>query len=345
VKCVQETIDEEFWNDKQRQRAENNDSARSYFRHLRQSTAMRFVTHHHSAFDSAASQGLRAIAALFKPGAVDLVSMASNSPRMLPNTRVLFTAILQRAGADLICDIGSRDGEDALRLRSLFPAARLFAFEANHYNFDRMAADARLQDARVELFSCAISGADGEARFHISDVDYSDERANRGTSSLLSGGNVEVKETAIVQTRRLDRFVLEKYPDAKVIGLWIDVEGAEYEVLSGIGGIKERIAVIHVETAITPFREGQRTTNELTDLLETLGFEPAAIGFEQKHGWGDAVYIRKSVREALGWRFRLFRWKSKASAALGVGHIAVFLRDRFPRLYRSVYRMYHRLGS
>lgn len=271
--------------------------------------------------------------------------MASNCPVMLPNTRVLFTAILQRAGADLICDIGSRDGEDALRLRSIFPSARMVAFEANHYNFDRMMSDLRLRNAKIELFPCAISDSDGEAHFHISDVDYNDENANRGTSSLLAGGNVEVKETTVVPTRRLDRFVLEKYPEAKVIGLWIDVEGAEFGVLSGIAGIKDRVAAIHVETAFTPFREGQRTTKDVTELLGTLGFEPAAVGFEQKHGWGDAVYIRTATREALGWRFRLFRWKSKASSALGAGHIAVFLRKHCPRLYRTAYRLYHRLGS
>jgi FkbM family methyltransferase len=264
---------------------------------------------------------------------------------MLPNTRVLFTAILQRAGADLICDIGSRDGEDALRFRLLFPKARVFAFEANHYNFDRMAADDRLRTAGVDLFPCAVSDTDGESRFHISSVDYDDAHANRGTSSLLSGGAVAIKETVVVPTRRLDGVVLEKCPDSAVVGLWIDVEGAEYSVLSGIDRIKDRVAAIHVETALKPLREGQRTTGELTTLLDRLGFEPAAIGFEEKHVWGDIVYVHKATKASLGWRFRLFAWKSKISSVLGVGHMAVFLQKHFPRVYRLAYRLYHRLGA
>jgi FkbM family methyltransferase len=260
------------------------------------------------------------------------------------NTHVLFSALLQRAGADCVCDIGSRDGDDSLRFRNLFPKARVLAFEANHYNYARMAADPRLVEAKIELLPYAVSNADGEATFYVTDVDYSNPEENRGTSSLLSGGEAKLKEQARVETRRLDRLILEKCPEARAIGLWIDVEGAEYVVLEGIEGIRDRVAAIHVETALKPLREGQRTTAELSQLMDRLGFEISARGFEEKHVWGDIVYVRKDLRKKLGWRHGMFKFKARMSSALKVGSIAVFLKKRFPRLYRFAYRLYHRAG-
>jgi FkbM family methyltransferase len=263
---------------------------------------------------------------------------------MKVNTHVLFSAILQAAHADCVCDIGSRDGEDAIQFRTLFPNGRILAFEANKYNFSRMVADPRLADARVEVLPFAITSEDGRATFHITDVDYSNPNENRGTSSLLSGGDYEVKEAVSVETRRLDRLVSELNPAVRGVGLWIDVEGAEYGVIEGIEGIKDRVIAIHVETSVRPLRDGQRTMADLTRLLDQLGFDLSASGFEESNVWGDAVYIRKDVRKALGWRHGFFKFKSGVSAALRVGHLAVFLKNRFPALYRMAYKVYHRAG-
>ena len=263
---------------------------------------------------------------------------------MLTNTHVLFSALLQGAGADCVCDIGSRDGEDALCFRNLFPQARILAFEANKYNYERIAADARFTDGKVELFPCAVSDTDGEAIFNITAVSSNDPHDVSGTSSLLSGASVDVKESVRVETRRLDGLIQEHCAECRRIGLWVDVEGAEYMVFEGMEGIRDRVAAIHVETAMKPMRDGQRTMPELTVLLERLGFELVEAGFAETDLWGDAVYVNRAVRAELGDTYEAYKRKARMSVKLRVGALAGFLHQRLPWLYRIAYRFYHRVG-
>ncbi len=264
--------------------------------------------------------------------------------QMLLNTRVLFSGILHAAQADCVCDIGSCDGEDAVRFRGLFSSARILAFEANKYNYERMTLDCRLKDARIEVFPWAISDAEGEAAFHISEFKDTDSASERGTSSLLSHPSVAVKENAIVRTRRIDGVIAELYPAAQSIGLWIDVEGAEYGVIEGMRQICDRVVAIHVETARKPIREGQRVTSELTELLSSLGFDPCGENFSGEETWGDVVFVNRSSQSRLGWRYRYYRWKAGRSLWFQTLQIPVLLKTRFPAIYRRLHRFYHLLG-
>ena len=264
---------------------------------------------------------------------------------MATNTHVLFSALLQGAGADCLCEIGSRDGEDALRFRNVFPRARILAYEANPHNFALIEADARFAAAKIELFSCAVSNTDGEATFNVTVVSSNDPHGVSGTSSLLGGASVEVKETVRVKTRRLDGLIEERCAECRRIGLWVDVEGAEYMVFEGMEGIRDRVAVIHVETAMKPMRDGQRTMPEVTALLDRMGFDLVDAGFAETDLWGDAVYVNRAVRAELGPAYEAARRKARLSVKLRVGAVAGFLQKRIPWLYRIAYRFYHRLGA
>jgi len=268
--------------------------------------------------------------------------MANHTRVLVTNTRILFSALLQSAGVDCVCDIGSRDGMDALRFRTLFPVARILAFEANRHNHASMLSNARLVAARIEMLPLAISNTNGETTFNIT-VDDADGIS--GTSSLLSGGSIKVTEIARVQTRRLDEVVAERCPECRHLGLWVDVEGAEYLVFEGMTNICDRVAVIHVETAVKPMREGQRTLAEVTELLDRLGFDLVDVGFSKTDLWGDAVYINRTVRAKLGLKYERFRLKARLSARLRIDYLAVFLYRHTPRLHRIAYRLFHRLGA
>ncbi len=208
-----------------------------------------------------------------------------------------------------------------------------------------MAEDARFAAAKIELFSCAVSNADGEATFNVTVVSSNDPQGVSGTSSLLGGASVDVEGTVRVQTRRLDRLITESCGECRRIGLWIDVEGAEYMVFEGMEGIRDRVAAIHVETALKPMRDGQRTMPEVTALLNRMGFELADMGFTEADMWGDAVYVNRAVRAELGTAYESARRKARLSAKLRVGAVAGFLQRRIPWLYRIAYRFYHRLGA
>src|ERR1044071_8724620 len=114
---------------------------------------------------------------------------------MITNTKTLFASLLKQFEADCICDVGSRDGDQSLLFRHLRPSAAVFAFEANPINYKMMEANRTLAEQRVQILPYAVSSRKGTVSFHITDVDYSDPDANKGTSSLLVKDDLKIKKT------------------------------------------------------------------------------------------------------------------------------------------------------
>jgi FkbM family methyltransferase len=262
------------------------------------------------------------------------------------NTKTLFISILKARKADGVCDIGSRDGDQSLLFRHLLPGAAVLAFEANPINLEAMRKDARLLSARIEMFPYAISNERGTAQFHIADVDYSDPSANRGTSSLLASSTEKPRETISVETHRIDEFISEGYSALQRVGLWIDVEGAEFAVLEGMSGIKDRIIAVHVETSNEARWIGQKPLNDLVRLMSTHGFDLCARNFGCGDSeWGDVVFVQKRAAQEMGFRLALCRFKARAGYWLRADSIAVLLKGRLPWLYRVLRRLYIKFGA
>jgi FkbM family methyltransferase len=263
---------------------------------------------------------------------------------VITNTKVLFGALLKSFKCDCICDIGSRDGDQALLFRHLCPSASIVAFEANPSNFQSMSCDPRLFGQRIMIFPFAISDSRGRAQFNISDVDYSDPLSNKGTSSLLKGEGLKMKGAIEVETRRIDEVVLETSPAARSVGLWIDVEGAEFAVLSGIDRIKDRVVAIHVETAKAPLRQGQRPLADVVQLMDARGFDLCGSNIGEDSDWGDVVFVNRAVARSLGTRLSLCKLKGYLGLWIRADHAAVFLKSSWPAGYRFFRRAYLKLG-
>ncbi|HTD65132.1 MAG TPA: FkbM family methyltransferase [Candidatus Limnocylindria bacterium] len=265
---------------------------------------------------------------------------------MKTNTKSLFISILKAQRSDCVCDIGSRDGDQSLLFRHLLPNAAVIAFEANPINFEMMQANPNLKDNRIELFPYAISNQRGTAGFHITDVDYADSEANRGTSSLLVAEGQKIKKTVDVETVRIDEFISSKNPSVERIGLWIDVEGAEYAVLEGIGAIRDRIVAISVETTNEPRWEGQKPLRDLDRLMAGHGFVPCGSNFGGgPTEWGDVVFVQRRIAAKMGFGISMCRFKAFASYFLGADQIAVLLKNRAPWLYRILRHLYIKVGT
>jgi FkbM family methyltransferase len=247
--------------------------------------------------------------------------------------------------ADCICDIGSLDGNQALLFRDLRPGAVVLAFEANPINFRTMETREALRAGRIEMFDYAISNQQGTATFHIADADYSDPKQNLGNSSLFLHKGDKLKESVEVETRRIDEFILEHCPHVRRIGLWIDAEGAEYFVVEGMAKIKERVLALHVETARTPIRQGQRTLAELLPLMETYGFEVCGSNLKRNANWGDVVFVNHTVVGKLGRRLQLCQFRAFASYWCKADQLAVLLKRRCPWLYGWLRRLFVRFWT
>ncbi len=162
-------------------------------------------------------------------------------PKIL-KTKYLFFNLLHFLKPRLILDVGSMDGSDSLRFRQMSPGSRIVAIEASPYNYQKMISSSRLSKAKVEVVNTLIASKEQQLTFHIThNSDVADGGGlNRGSSSLLE----PIDKSTIVEKIELDAIRLDKF--IKIIGgdqddlaLWIDVEGAGYDVLESIGDLKK----------------------------------------------------------------------------------------------------------
>jgi FkbM family methyltransferase len=142
-----------------------------------------------------------------------------------------FCEELDRAKACVFLDIGANLGLYCLSMARLPGIKRVVAFEPDPRNFMQLAGNVFLNDlsARIEARSEALSDKNGTATFYVN-------RGDQGFISAQSGfGNGGENFVPIsVVTARLDDLV---DISGETVGVKIDVEGFESQVLDGMARI------------------------------------------------------------------------------------------------------------
>lgn len=262
---------------------------------------------------------------------------------MTTDAKSLFLGLIKLHRCDLVLDIGSCDGSQSIAFRDALPDAAVGAIEANPHNFRDMQANATLAARNISVHHVAMTDADGSVKFHVAKADYGRPFTadnNRGTSSILDHPALDVTEHVEVVATRLDTFVNANFPAAKSIALWIDVESAEWFVLNGARGIWNRMDVIHVETAHTPMRTGQRCYSEVVALLDEAGLREVGSDIARGENWGNVVFVRKQSPRASAAAIRRAQCVAKFFDLISINAIAVQLKTRCPALYRFGRRLF-----
>lgn len=261
---------------------------------------------------------------------------------MRTDSKILFHSLVRSLDCDLILDVGSCDGSDALGFRNTRPAAQIVAFEANPHNFRNLRQSPDLQEARISLENLAVTSHDGVSSFYVRPADYDrpfSPSNNIGCSSLLP--SPKATERIEVRTVRLDSYLATVKPGNRV-AVWMDVEGAEYDVVDGLRGAADRIILLHIETAAVPLREGQKTFLELNELLESLGFVRVGSAIPVGETWGDVVYVDRRTWKANRNQIRTALWKAAFFALFKPHHLARWMRGHCPGLYLRLRKAYGR---
>lgn len=192
-------------------------------------------------------------------------------------TRVLTKAL--RPASNCI-DIGCYRGEILQHMLRLAPEGKVFAFEPTPYHHDFL----KKKFPSVNLFPAALSDTPGVATFHF-DPDYP---ARSGLLTAKDAGG-QVQEIQ-VRVETLDDRIPE---DVKIDLIKIDVEGAEYPVISGGRNlIKRSRPVIIFEHGDSASQLYGQTSGDLYDLIcEGLG-----LGISSMDRWleGLAPFDRKT---------------------------------------------------
>lgn len=162
----------------------------------------------------------------------------------------------------VIVEVGANDGDTTQDFLEAFPTARLVAFEPDA----RAIAKFRRRDfptAQVSLLECAIGATNGEVTFHHSGGAVAKEHDWDRSGSILPPGNalrhhdwLRFERTSQVPLRRLDD-ALRPFELPRIDLLWMDVQGAEAEVLAGATETLARTRLVYLEYSDTEDYEGQ----------------------------------------------------------------------------------------
>jgi FkbM family methyltransferase len=182
----------------------------------------------------------------------------------------------------VVVEVGANDGFHTQWFLDLRGDAAIYCFEPDPRAVARFKA--RIGPAaRVQLFQLALSNAQGTATFYQSsggepgaheapagqDWDASGS-IKKPKKHLEKHADIRFDSTLEIETRRLDDWCREAGIE-QIDFLWMDVQGAEREVLEGAGDMLERTHFIYTEYSNEELYEGQATLAELLRLLP--GFE------------------------------------------------------------------------
>jgi len=153
-----------------------------------------------------------------------------------------FFSQLKKDDCSCFLDIGSHWGHYSMLFASedCFNQTAIHAFEPDKINRYQLYANLflnKLQD-RITVYNYAISSSEGELKFHHFD------ESNRGKSHISNNGEITV------QTKKIDSLI--KLKD-NMIGIKIDVEGHELDVISGMTELlNNNKCVLQIESFAEP---------------------------------------------------------------------------------------------
>jgi len=166
----------------------------------------------------------------------------------------------------IILEAGAFLGNDTKKLCSLWPKGFIYAFEPFLSNFNKVKQSVQ-GFKNVKLYNCALSDFIGSSSFFVN-------QQNPGASSLFTPITFSYnyqKEPITVNCVTLDYWATQNNVD-HIDFIWLDVEGAELNVLKAGENILRTVKVIHVEVNFKEFWKDIALFKELRQWLEEKKF-------------------------------------------------------------------------
>lgn len=200
-----------------------------------------------------------------------------------------FFSHIDRSSVKTICELGSRDGLDAIKLQQHFDAD-VVAWECNPLSIPKCRSILEGHE-RIELVEKAVWSQTKEIKFHPV------INGNIGASSAFKANTSYPYEQPYQQTTitvnavRLDEWW--KANRTKPIDLLVmDLQGGELEALAGIGDLIDDVQYIITEGQHKRLYHGTPLITDIEAFLKDEGFT-LQMGFDVNDWFGDFLFIRE----------------------------------------------------
>ena len=139
-----------------------------------------------------------------------------------------------------IIEIGAKDCVESLKFTEIFPNAHVTAFECNPELTALCEFNALLSD-RITFVDKMVTDKPEISTFYLPDGEPGMGSMKR---CVLPGTSVSV------ETVRMDDYLTDEVIDL----LWVDVQGAEVDILNSFGSKLDNVRTIYIEANILPMR-------------------------------------------------------------------------------------------
>ncbi len=197
--------------------------------------------------------------------------------------------------AEVVFDVGTRDGDDAEFLREKLHASKVYAIDANP------AAIALTQKAypNFEIIETAVSDFTGTVQFFQNN---SPDRGEMGTSSIdISKGTRADIESGLSQRIEVPVIRMDELLENLGLGstpidvMKVDTESYSYEVLAGMGEKVRNVKVFHLETERKYNRPGHRNNKQIAALMRHFEFFLVDVSYEWGYNIQDQVWVNTKL--------------------------------------------------
>jgi FkbM family methyltransferase len=199
------------------------------------------------------------------------------------NLSEVFVNLQEAIAPDYAIEVGAHGAEFSSAMADRF-GIKSTAFEAGLDVFSRYKD--RVASNLVSYINAAIFDVDGTVTFNVNVSEFI------GNSSIKKRNGAEPIKSVRVAAHKLDTYF--KDYDFSNACLWIDVEGANREVLLGGTETLKRVSSIFIETEDQDFWEDQWLTEDVVSFLDSNGFKKIAeenVYTAQKN----IIFIKKEI--------------------------------------------------
>lgn len=180
-----------------------------------------------------------------------------------------YCQLVAKNNIPITIEVGAHEATFSKTSKELNPACECFAYEANPYVYKKYCEE--LKKLGVDYQNLAINDSNNDIELSIPiKLKHRFLGLDNRISSIHKRDQPNVEyEVVKVKANRLDS-LFEKNHQLKA--LWIDVEGAQYEVLSSFGSMWSSVAFIYIEIEHRNVWSNNFDIKNINNLFENHGF-------------------------------------------------------------------------
>ncbi|MEX1002114.1 MAG: FkbM family methyltransferase [Crocinitomicaceae bacterium] len=192
-----------------------------------------------------------------------------------------------------VLEAGAHKGTDTVKIAEKWPNAKIYAFEPVPDIFQELKS-ATSDINNVQCEHLALGAQEGTITMHVS------SGRSDGSSSILKPKehvdfhpDVSFEHEIEVPLMSLDKWAAENHVDS-IDFMWLDMQGAEYEMLNASSNILNKVKVLFTEVSLIETYEGVPLYNEFRAFLESKGFEV----YKEYLYWedmGNVLFVRRDT--------------------------------------------------